>query len=213
MSLLALFLSASSLSHPGCVDPEVWLDKSLPFAERGWATKAEKADTRARMKRTWKAMGLDATAREVLDEIVVRESFAGDRCAVHVLGHKEYGLGPAGLFVRFQLRKWDADAPQWVLQIPEVSAVVMGRILRRSLRYTASRTAEARTWLRFGQVFSGRVRPEHQDYSKDSAWCSRLSGRGIDCEDPVTKVGDAMGIGPTEGQIAFVVRLQEKISR
>lgn len=212
-TLFSLLVSATSLSHPGCVEPEVWLDKTLPFAERGWATKAEKADTRARMKRTWKAMGLDATARTVLDEIVVRESFAGDRCAVHVLGANEYGLGPAGLFVRFQLRKWDADAPQWVLQIPEVSAVVMARILRRSLSYPASRTAKARTWLRFGQVFSGRVRAEHQDYSKDARWCSRLKGRGVECEDRVTKVGTKLGIGPTEGQISFVVGLQEQISR
>jgi len=211
--LFSLLVSSTSLTHPGCVEPEVWLDKSLSTVERGWATKAEKAETRARMKRTWKAMGLDSTARTVLDEIVVRESFAGDPCAVHVLGLNEYGLGPAGLFVRFQLPKWNADAPQWVLQIPEVSAVVMARILRRSLSYPASRTAKARTWLRFGQVFSGRVRAERQDYSKDSAWCSRLKGRGIECKDPVTKVGDKLGIGPTEGQIAFVVQLQEKISQ
>ena len=59
----------------------------------------------------------------------------------------------------------------------------------------------------------GEVRAERQDYSKDSAWCSRLKGRGIECKDPVTKVGDKLGIGPTEGQIAFVVQLQEKISQ
>ena len=212
MPLLSFLISAA-LSHPGCVDPEVWLDKTLPFAERGWATKAEKADTRDRMKRTWKAMGLDKTARTVLDEIVCRESFCGDRCSVHVLGANEYGLGPGALFVRFQLRKWDADAPQWVLQIPEVSAVIMARILRRSLSYPSSRTAKARTWLRFGQVFGGRVRGENQDYSKDSAWCHRLKVRGVTCEDPVTEVGRTLGIGPTEGQIAFVTRLQEKISR
>ena len=131
--MLALAFAATALAHPGCPEPEVWLDKSLTYAERGWATPREKKDTRARMKRTWRAMGLDETARTVLSEIVCRESFCGDRCAVHVLGRNEYGLGPAGLFVKFQLRKWNTEAPPWVLQIPEVSAVVIARSLRRSL--------------------------------------------------------------------------------
>jgi len=209
MFALAL-ATATALTHPGCPEPEVWLDKSLPSSERGWATKKEKKDTRARMDRTWRAMGLDETARTVLDEIVCRESFCGDRCAVHVLGHNEYGLGPAGLFVKFQLRKWNPEAPAWVLQIPEVSAVVIARILRRSMHYKPSRTADARTWLRFAQVFGGRVWPKNQDYAKDSRWCNRLESRGIQCKDPVTEVGDKLGISPTENQVAFVIRLQER---
>lgn len=147
-------------------------------------------------------MGFAREAVEVLDAIVVRES-SGDRCAVHRLGPNEDGLGPGGLQVRFHLAKWDPSAPPQVLHVPEVSAVVMGRMFRRyKERY------KARTWLRVGQIYGGRI--VHGDIGMDELWCQRLARRGVDCSAELPEFGRKLGLGPTPGQLAFVVRLQAK---
>jgi len=204
-------LGELTLSQPDCPAPETWLDRSLPVADRGWATDAEKKRTRARMSRTWRAMGFDDDAVTALLTIVKRESFNGDTCAVHVLGENEYGLGAGGLFVRLQKPKWDRDAPDWVLYVPEVQAVIMGRMLRRSLGYGPSETAKPRTWLRFQQVYAGRVRHGNQHVALDNRWCHRLKSAGVDCHAQIGNVGEKLGTGPSEDQTAFVLALQTEI--
>ena len=148
------------------------------------------------MRATWKALGLNREAIEVLDSIVVRESH-GDRCAVHVLGRNEYGLGPGGLQVRFNLHRWDPKADPRVLQDPEVSAVVMARLLRKY-----KKAYRAKTWLRVGQLYGGRIK--YPDIGMDELWCERLARRDVDCHAPVGDLGKKLGVGPTEDQERFV---------
>lgn len=199
------------LTRPDCPADEVWLDRTKPTGERGWATKEEKAQTRARMTATWRAMDATLVAQQVMLEILRREAFNGDPCAVHVKGEGEYGLGPGGLSVRWQLRRWDKQAPPWVLQIPEVSAVVMLRLARSSLRFGSSSTASSGTWLRLQQVYAGRFR--EQDPNLDQRWCSRLADHGIDCRAKIgNHLGKLHGSGrvhdaPTPDQDDFVLAL------
>jgi hypothetical protein len=202
-TMFALF--ALTLTQHECPEPDVWLDRSLPKAERGWATASEKAQVRRRMVATWKAMGFGKEAQSVLLAIVKRESFNGDTCAVCVLGPKEYGLGAGCLGVKFHKPKWDAEAPDWVMRVPEVNAVVMGRIFRR-----AKWAHKARSYLRFGQIYGGRIFKRQEDRARDAKFCWRLDQRGVDCRDPIGLLGKKLGSGPTEDQVVFVLELQAK---
>jgi len=132
------------------------------------------------MARSLKALGFDLEAAKVADAIVVRES-GGDRCSVHVLGQNEFGLGPAGLFVRFHLRKWDADADPRVLHQVGVSAYVLAVIFRN-----AKYRFRAKSWKRLGAIFAGRIL--WTDWARDVQFCKRLARKGVDCENPISKV-------------------------
>jgi hypothetical protein len=199
--LMTALLAHLVVLTPECPAPEMWL------AGEGRASTRTRQETRRRMARTWEALGVDEASRTVLDAVVLRES-SGDPCAVHRLGPDEDGLGPGGLQVRLHLAKWDRGADPRVLHVPEVSAVVMVRLFRRIRdRY------RARTWLRAGQIYGGRIRPEDQDPWLDQQWCTRLAKRGIDCQAAIGELGDALGLGPTPEQYPVVARLQARSER
>ncbi len=195
-----------SLIQTQCPEPQAWLDGDR-------SSRDERVDTRERMSKTWEAMGLDLDARKVLDAVVVRES-SGDACAIHILGKNEFGRGPGGISVALHLRKWDASSPEEVLHIPEVSAVVMARMLRRSRRFSSvfngEEVVQSGSWLRFGQVYGGRIRQRDQDPSKDARFCDRLARRDIHCLELISEVGTVLGDTPTDDQETFVAKLQEK---
>lgn len=170
-----------------CPSPDAWL-----AGQR--ATEAEREQTRAAVRSTCRALGASETACEVLDVVTVRES-AGDACAVHVLGPREYGLGPHGLSVRWQLWRWDRDADPDILRDPVVSTVVVLRLWRHALRIGA------RSWLDLQRIYAGRgeLVGEREVSKRGAAWCRRLQRRGIDCRARVT----AADLGQTLGVTAY----------
>lgn len=134
------------------------------------------------IRRYLAAEGFDKEAQSVATAILIRES-SGDRCAVHVLGHREFGLGAAGLFVKFHLRKWDSDADPRALHQVDATAHVLAVIFRNAkYRYGAE------SWARLNQLYGGRFRPEEQVPKKDLDWERRLRARGIEASNPISKV-------------------------
>lgn len=170
------------------------VDRSTPEVRR---------DARDRIQHTAKAMGLSKDARSVLMTMVTRES-GGDPCSVHTLGKGEYGLGPLGLSVRWMLGHWDRNAHPRVLMIPEVSAVIAIRVMRRAVRLHG-----ANTWTEINSVFAtGKIkkRPE-----KDRLWCNRLERRGISCvSNPGGQLGKKLGLGKVPNQEAILQEMSEQ---
>lgn len=183
VTLLALKLSTLCPTH------DQWRsDRSVR-----WGPRRSLAVKKA-IRRHLREMGVGHDARQVAWAIVTRESH-GDRCAVHVLGagrdgkhgtaDDEFGLGPAGLFVKFHIRKWDATADPRELHRTDVTAHVIRQIFRNAkYRY------RAKNWMELGEVFAGRVANGRPDVwtQKALAFCRRLEAVGVDCEDPITGI-------------------------
>jgi len=149
-----------------------------------------RTDARARVKRTCRGMGASSEACRVLDAMVIRES-SGDPCAVHRLGPGEYGLGVLGLSCRWHAAKWDGDCEAF--RIPEVSAVVAIRIYRRAVQRHG-----AKDWREVNSVFAtGKIQDRA---AHDNGFCHRLKRRGIDCSQPLPKLGKKLGTGQTADQ-------------
>ncbi len=182
--LLALaFYAANALGI--CPSAEAWL-----AGER--ATAAERQETIAMVQLTCEAMGASDKACRALHAVTIRES-SGDRCAAHVQGRKEFGLGPHGLSVRWQLHRWDKTADPRVLHDPAVSTVVVLRLWRH-----ANKTGAA-TWLDLQRVYSGNkgaARVGLPPGPADGKWCAKLKARNVRCTERVDDLGTLLGVTP-----------------
>lgn len=204
-AILALVLSTdpSLAMEVECPAPDAWLagTRTRPQVRR---------DSRRWATRACRSLGASRAACEVLDAIAVRES-SGDPCAVHIQGDGEYGLGLHGLSWSTHYRKWFAPEEKLngsVFYVPEVSAIVALRILRRAVsRYDAS------TWVEANAVYGGRIRGNRPVSSEkmDGLFCRRLELAGLDCHaNPAGQLGTRLGEGPSPKQEAFVRRLIER---
>ena len=161
----------------GCVEPDAWL------AGEGHATRAERREYRRRAHAAWMSLGLSRDERMVLDAIAWRET-RWDACAVHRLGRNEDGYGLGGNQWRFHLRHWGSDEPQ-DLRVAEVSALVMARVMLRSVRLYG-----VRTWRGVGRIYGGAGLMDRDPW-RIERFCRLLAKRGVDCRDRahVTDIG------------------------
>lgn len=148
-------------------------------------TKEQRAETRARVRATCRAVKAAPEVCELLDEWGERESDfrPGVR---HVMGRNENGIGPLGLSKRWHRDKWPGPVePAFCL--PEASALVALDVVRRAqVRW------KARNLLEVNAVFAGRFRCVTEidgsrecfivrHAAKDRDICRRLEQRGLDC--------------------------------
>lgn len=164
MIVTLMLATTVATAIPNCPSPEEWrTDKSVRMS------KAERDQTYRRIDTYLRRQGVPKEARAVALLTVWRES-RGDSCSSHDGGT---GSGPLGMKHRFYGKRSE-------LVIPEVAA----RRLLRSWRRARDRY-KAKTWLRWGQIYGGRIRPEDQEIGKDAAFCRLLARKEIDCESPL----------------------------
>lgn len=196
--MLAALVVATLL--PSCPDPGAWLDGDRQ-------TKDERQENRRRARATWRALGADDTAIDVLDAIVIRES-RGDACAVHRLGRRENGLGLGGLAVQFHLSKVAPEAVDALgreaLYVPELNAIAMWRIWKN-----AKHTYRVRSWAEGGEVYAGRIAPHKHNLDRMVRFCRRLRRRGVNCRDPISDLGDGLPRVPGPADLRLVEGLAD----
>lgn len=102
-------------------------------------TKADKAETRARVRAVCRDRGASAEVCNYLSVVVCRESFCGQASIRHTRGAGqqglgENGLGPMGLGVRTMRHLWPGDDEDPMFCRPEVSALVALELIRRAVK-------------------------------------------------------------------------------
>ena len=104
-------------------------------------------------------------------DVIARTESQYDACAVHVRGPREFGLGMIGLMVDLHRNKWDQTAPISVFYLPEHSAAVIARFMRRSnsRKWRGPNAKLAKTWLGFLQWYRG-----YENLAGDERFCARL---------------------------------------
>jgi hypothetical protein len=148
MTIQRLALVSLLILWPSTARAAELLELCDPDARANSWTRAEKAETRARVRSACRARGGSELYCDYLDAAVVRESWGGIASAVHRLGvdadgDPEYGLGPMGLSVKWHADKWPGDDEDPAFCLPEVSYLVADAIARRAVRvYGASNAVE-----------------------------------------------------------------------
>jgi hypothetical protein len=138
-----------------------------------------------------------------VDAIAQNESHF-DPCALHRLGPREKGLGMVGLMTRFHRAKWDPNSPDWIFHLPEHSAIVMARFMRRAVD-PHWRRRPAKTWVGFLYWYRGYDNP-----AGDARFCERTARRGVDCHAKITGLGKRLGKHPEAGQDRWLFSMLRK---
>lgn len=159
--VLAALLLGSGVT---CPPADVWESDRATHLPR-----VERKAVWARIKRKLKSIGAHRDAIRVARAVSWRES-RWDNCASHDDGT---GSGAFGMKHRFY-------GPRETLLTPELAAVKFLRAMENS-----KRRYRAKSWLRFGQIYGGRILPYQQDMEKDAKFCSLLHRVKVDCADPI----------------------------
>lgn len=153
-------------------------------------TKAQRMETRRRVRNVAKLLGVAPHVRAYLDLIVVRES-SGSPSVRHSRGRREDGLGSMGLSLRWHRDKWPARDEDPMFCLPEVSAVVAIAILWRAVK-----RFNAATVLELQAIYSGswtctRWQGRRKCWAEPTArtirlTCPGMAHRGFSCGDAVS---------------------------
>lgn len=180
----------------------------------GSRTKEAKRDTRRRVQRACRAMGMSNSICVMMDVIVCRESSCGVTSVRHTRGTRgkgENGLGAMGLSLRWQSDKWPGRDEDPMFCVPEVSAVVTSAIFWRALK-----AYDAKDFRDLQAIFAGRFFKDEfgkyfakRSYRGDRDICNRLASRGINCKTKINRAKLGRFI-PKDARRQFVERLRAK---
>lgn len=185
LSLAVLAVPTPQLDHVELPEPGL----CAPADEKLKPTKEQRAETFARVAAACKRAGAAPIVCAYFDAVVMRESH-GNAGVRHYVGKNENGLGPMGLSLRWNAKKWPGTDEDPMFCHPEVSFAVALRYVEKAITKYG-----ARNFLEIQAVYGGSTecyvplgeeRKVCRPIIRNHGICTRLRKRGFKCLQKVT---------------------------